>query len=200
MQPTYTIKTLPELQALSDPLRLRLVQVFSREPLTPKQAAAQLGEPVSKLYHHVTLLEGLGLIEVVKTKQVRGTTERYYSSIARHFAIDDLLLAGQLDRDKANTLQGLLDGILSSTRAQLRDSIAAGLLAPENIEREGTVAQTTVHASPAEISKLERTLNKWLAGVRAADHPDGASVYGVTVFFFPLVQQEKTTAKKRAKK
>lgn len=205
MLDTYELTTLEELRVLSDPVRLQILEEFGREPLTTKQVAKKVGISYTKLYHHIQLLEASGLIVVTKTVPNRGTIERYYESVAKHFHVDEKLLLLKSDGQAMDTLQGLLDGILSTTRKQFRASVAAGLLAPEHVEREGLVAQSTVRASREEIQELEASLNQWVERVRAANRSDGDSVYGLTVCFFPLVQEEggrggnKETGKREAK-
>lgn len=193
----FTLTTFEELKALADPVRLRLLQAFAEEPLTTKQAASQLGEHPTKLYHHVQQLESLGLIELVKTKPKRGTVEKYYSSVARHFRVDDKLLLGQPSAQEVGTLQGVMDSLLESTRTQFRASLAAGLLTPPELQREGTIAQTTVRASRQEIRRLEKKLARWLAEVDRTNKEQGEAVYSVTVCFFPLAQPEKPKRNKR---
>ena len=48
---------LEQMRALSHPLRLRLLELFAERPRTTKQAAEALGEPTTKLYHHVAAHE-----------------------------------------------------------------------------------------------------------------------------------------------
>jgi len=72
MEPTG----LEQVRALSHPLRLRLLELFKLQPRTAKQAAEVLGEPPTRLYHHVAALERAGLIRLRETRQNRGTTEK----------------------------------------------------------------------------------------------------------------------------
>ena len=67
-----------QLRALAHPLRLRLLESFAQGPLTTMQVATRLGEPPTRLYHHVNALERAGILRLVDTKPVRGTTEKYY--------------------------------------------------------------------------------------------------------------------------
>src|ERR1051326_7711550 len=71
---------LDQVRALAHPLRLRLLELFARQPRTAKQAAEVLGEPPTRLYHHVAALERAGLIRLKETRQNRGTTEKYYEA------------------------------------------------------------------------------------------------------------------------
>src|SRR5918911_101299 len=80
-----TAEGLEQLRALSHPLRLRLLELFARRPMTTKQAAEELGEPPTRLYHHVAALERAGLVRLRETRQNRGTTEKYFETVANRF-------------------------------------------------------------------------------------------------------------------
>lgn len=84
---TYQIKDPDQLRAISDPLRRTLLGAFSREARTTKQVADTLGIKTKKLYHHVALLEGVGLLRLVETRPKRGTTERYLEAVAKRFTV-----------------------------------------------------------------------------------------------------------------
>src|SRR5262245_32807602 len=71
-------RELTEMRALAHPLRLRICQALAERPRTTKQVAALLGEPPTRLYHHVHALERAGLLKLRETRQKRGTHEKYY--------------------------------------------------------------------------------------------------------------------------
>src|SRR5262245_12737797 len=50
-----------ELRALAHPLRLKLLEAFAGGPRTTMQVAADMGEPPTRLYHHVNALERAGI-------------------------------------------------------------------------------------------------------------------------------------------
>src|SRR5207244_2505489 len=70
---------LTRVRALAHPLRLRLIELFASGPLTAKQAAQKLGQPPTRLYHHVATLERAGLLRLARTRAVRGATEKYFA-------------------------------------------------------------------------------------------------------------------------
>ena len=74
------VGSLDQLRALAHPLRLRMLEVFAEGPRTTKQVAQQLGEPPTKLYHHANALERAGLLRLLKTRQNRGATEKWYEA------------------------------------------------------------------------------------------------------------------------
>jgi DNA-binding transcriptional ArsR family regulator len=73
------------MRALAHPLRLRIMELFAEQPRTTKQVAALLGEPPTRLYHHVAALERAGLLRLTETRKKRGTLERWYEAVARTF-------------------------------------------------------------------------------------------------------------------
>src|ERR687885_2239721 len=77
---------LDQVRALAHPLRLRLLELFVRQPMTTKQAAEALGEPPTKLYHHVAALERAGLVRLRETRPNRGTTEKYFETVSGQLA------------------------------------------------------------------------------------------------------------------
>jgi DNA-binding transcriptional ArsR family regulator len=79
---TQVIRDLRALRALAHPLRLRILERLREQPRTTKQVAHLLGEPATRLYHHVHVLEEAGLIREHSTRQVRGATERYMEAIS----------------------------------------------------------------------------------------------------------------------
>ncbi|MCG8460223.1 MAG: helix-turn-helix domain-containing protein, partial [Holophagales bacterium] len=107
-----TITELEQLKVLADPLRSRILERFAERARTTKQVAASLGEPPTKLYHHVDALERAGLIELVATRQNRGTLEKHYRAVARTFRAD-----AQLLHEALQSLFELLD--VGSGRADL---------------------------------------------------------------------------------
>src|SRR5262245_13592344 len=74
-----------ELRALAHPLRLRLMEEFAGAERTTMQVAAAMGEPPTRLYHHVNALERAGILKLTRTRKVRGTTEKYYEVAKKSF-------------------------------------------------------------------------------------------------------------------
>jgi predicted ArsR family transcriptional regulator len=56
------------------------MELFAEMPRTTKQIADLLGEPPTRLYHHVAALERAGLLRLKETRQNRGTTEKWYEA------------------------------------------------------------------------------------------------------------------------
>src|SRR3954469_553299 len=72
-----------EMRALAHPLRLRILELFAEAPRTTKQVADMLGQPPTRLYHHVAALERAGLLVLKETRPNRGVVEKWYEAVAR---------------------------------------------------------------------------------------------------------------------
>lgn len=63
--------------------------VLRFEPATITQIAERVGLAKGSSSYHVRLLERAGLVKVVRTRKVRGVTERYYAMAARAIVLPD---------------------------------------------------------------------------------------------------------------
>ena len=89
--PDYELEELIEVsrpeqfRAVGDPLRQRIIGLLSERAATTSQLAEAFGESRGNVGHHLKILEGAGLVRVVRTRQVRAITEKYYGRTARAF-------------------------------------------------------------------------------------------------------------------
>jgi len=74
-----------QFRAIGDPTRQRIISLLSERAATTSQLAEALGQPKGSVGHHLKVLEEAGLIRVVRTRQVRAITEKYYGRTARFF-------------------------------------------------------------------------------------------------------------------
>ena len=113
----YVVKDLRQIKALADPLRRQILGAFCEEPRTTKQVALLLGQPPTKLYRHVGLLEKVGLVTLVRTEPKRGTVEKYFQAIAGSFSLAASSLGGEAAGTVEEMFANAFDDILASVRA-----------------------------------------------------------------------------------
>jgi DNA-binding transcriptional ArsR family regulator len=78
-----------QFRAVGDPTRQKIISLLSERAATTSQLAKALGQPKGSVGHHLKVLEEAGLIRVVRTRQVRAITEKYYGRTARLFMFMD---------------------------------------------------------------------------------------------------------------
>jgi DNA-binding transcriptional ArsR family regulator len=74
-------KTNNLLLALRHPLRRQILHLLSgKEPRSPRELADTLGQPLSNVSYHVRILADCDAVKLVRTRQVRGSTQHFYRS------------------------------------------------------------------------------------------------------------------------
>jgi DNA-binding transcriptional ArsR family regulator len=148
------ISDVETLRALSDPLRLRILEVMTATPdetYTVKRLATILGTSQTRLYHHVNQLTERELIVIAGQRVVSGIIETSYRVGQRNVRLDRRLLAAD-----ASTMHDTLTTIFDGAR----DDIETGL-------RAGTIS-TSEDADPASKLLLARGIAR-LSPERAAE-------------------------------
>ncbi len=74
-----------QFQAIGDPTRQRIISLLSEKAATTSQLAQALAQSKGNVGYHLKVLESAGLIRIVRTRQVRAITEKYYGRTARLF-------------------------------------------------------------------------------------------------------------------
>lgn len=77
-------------QGLSDPARMRILELVSHKPMNAEEIAKALGnggvkKATTTVRHHLDTLKEAGLIEPAKMVEVRGAVMKYYSATLRVF-------------------------------------------------------------------------------------------------------------------
>jgi DNA-binding transcriptional ArsR family regulator len=188
-QETYTLKDLEQVKVLADPLRIRILEAFCEERTT-KQVAELLGEKPTKLYHHVDALERVGLIALSRTRQNRGTVEKYYLAVARTFRADSRVFQPKEKggSEESAALRQVMSTIFDTTSAELAALIDQGDDAVKGIEEEGMVSFLEIRGSKAQLNEIRGKLQAVVAEA-TADSDDDTTVegrYRLTLAYYPL--------------
>jgi DNA-binding transcriptional ArsR family regulator len=146
------------IKALADPLRLRLLTLLMHDherSWTVKEIAAELEQSVTKLYHHVNLLEQVGLIRDVETRLVSGIVEHRYASGQRGLEFDDALYRSSDTRDASlANVSYLLD--------EARDDLVGYLGSDGSDPERVMVAKARMRLTPEEADELRTAMDELL--------------------------------------
>ncbi len=120
------IADLPSLRAISDPLRLRILEELCDRERSVSELAEALRTTRHRLYYHVRLMERHGLIQETGTRTASGAPERLYRASARSFVISDeiapALLSGTLATVFGQTLREVEAGVARQRTAGSADA------------------------------------------------------------------------------
>jgi hypothetical protein len=125
---------------------------------------------------------------LVRTRQNRGTLEKYYRSVARSFRVDAALLPAAGDQSpESDALLTMLANMFDGVSTELRNLINAGH-GQEGIEEQGILTYCELQATEAETRKLRRKLERLVASLAKEDKAAEAKVPGdLRRFRFMLV-------------
>ena len=121
MKPITDIDDPRYVKALAHPLRIRILAMLADRVASPVQLASHLDATLGTVAYHVRTLHGLGLVELVDTRQRRGATEHYYRA-REHPRFPDDAWAGLAPVAK----QRMLSAILQQIGQYVTSSAAAG--------------------------------------------------------------------------
>lgn len=180
------------LRALSDPLRLRILEVMTAgfdETFTVKRLAATIGTSPTKLYHHVSLLVDRELVLVAGQRVVSGIIETSYRAGQRSLRLDRSLLAAD-----APVMHETLTAIFDGARDDIERSLRAGVAttaedadpAMKLLLARGLARMTPEQAVAARERLL--ALFEEIGGqpTDATDAPDARPAYGLVISLYPM--------------
>jgi DNA-binding transcriptional ArsR family regulator len=189
----YVIDTIDALRALSDPLRLRVLEALHAEPLTASQIARRLEEKPNKLHYHLTELERNGLVEVVETRQKGNLLEKYYRPVARIFRVDNSLFERASGADALSVLYQNVVTTLDMTAADLKTALQAGTFG----ENEAAGSLRTLlrwRFSAEDAAEFRRRLNELIQEFSARSRQDAPLRAALTLIFYTLAPESGAEA------
>jgi DNA-binding transcriptional ArsR family regulator len=180
------------IKALAAPIRLRILHALERsstgEPrvLSAKELAEELGEPQTKLYRHLKVLESAGLIEVAATRLVSGILEQRYRAVQRDYTIGGGF-------GTAATVPVTESAVSSVIRVWAENYFAAhrqGRIPARDDAESGPHPRSLLMLSDIKVSadkaaELRRKLAEIADELRGPDDPDGIEVYAMLGFYSP---------------
>ena len=151
-----------ELRALAHPLRLKLLEAFAEGPRTTMQVAESLGEPPTRLYHHVNALERAGILALTRTRQVRGTTEKYFEVAKRQIG---MLKSSALDAGTRAQFRGVATIVFDEARRELLTALAS----PTGLTKETAplALRMALAVPPGRIPHVRRRLMAAIKAIQA---------------------------------
>ncbi len=102
--------------AIGHRIRVQTLVILSEGVFTPDEVARVIGEPTSKVSHHIKELVDAGSIELAKTERVRNTLQHYYRAVEMPYYSDEEF-AAMTRQQKQVTLGLALQQIMAETMA-----------------------------------------------------------------------------------
>ena len=156
--------TAEQAAAFNEKTRTDIMVMLVERPATTKQLAEALDKPKGTVGHHLKALQEAGLIAVVRTRQVRAITEKYYGRLARTYVFPNLDEGGKKDH-------GFLVEMMQEMRDPVEDEAAMVTL------RHARIPHDRANEFAAEMLRIGEEF--------AAMERGGETVYGFVVGVYP---------------
>jgi DNA-binding transcriptional ArsR family regulator len=174
LQPDYeaddvlVVREPEQLRALGDDLRSKIIVMLRDRAHSTTELAERLGLPKGTVGHHLKVLEKAGLVHVVRTRQVRALTEKYYGRTARLFLFE----SSDADAEDVRNLAA----------ASLRR--AAEEMLPIGPDEQTAFGLVRANLTDTDARRLHRRLEKLIDDFRAADSPHGTNAFGLAAALY----------------
>jgi DNA-binding transcriptional ArsR family regulator len=180
-----------QVKVLADPLRIRILEALRQQPLSPRQAAEQLGLKPTRLYHHFATLERAGLIQLAATRPRRGAVERLYRPVARELVVDRALFEDPgAARTRGASVLRFAESAFELTLSELRDGVKAGALPLAKADRM-ELGALRVRVPASAVPELVGRVRELLLAAQAAEDERGTEVVRLAVALFPVTEAPK---------
>jgi DNA-binding transcriptional ArsR family regulator len=191
------ISDVETLRALSDPLRLRILEVMTAgadETFTVKRLAKILGTSQTRLYHHVNQLAERELIAVASQRVVSGIIETSYRVGQRNVRLDRRLLAAD-----GPAMHDTLATIFDTARDDIERGLRTGVITTAEDADPGSkllLARGLARLTPERAAVVRQRLVELFDEFGADDPstPPDADVpsYGLVLSFYAMTDEGET--------
>jgi DNA-binding transcriptional ArsR family regulator len=178
------ISDVDTLKALSDPLRIRILETMvSRKDVlwSAKELAVRLEVPQTRLYHHIELLLERDLIRLASQRIVSGIIESRYRAAALSFRLDSALLSGE-SASAQEASRDLFRGVFDSSRDEVSEALRTYLKEHPGTDLNGggdpdperpIVSRGLAMLTPAQAGEFKERLLALMGEYdTAANHPE----------------------------
>jgi DNA-binding transcriptional ArsR family regulator len=178
------------IKALADPTRLSILRALmddhGRRPrvMSAKELAEELGEPQTKLYRHLKVLESAGLIEVAETRLVSGIVETRYRAAQRDIRVDTDAAGAEADDEVIAMIGAGLENYRERLVANGRRGGFPLHGSDPDAPRVGGAFMSGFRLPAAKAAELDRRLHALLMELEAEPNdPDGIAVEMLLCWF-----------------
>ncbi|QIN82640.1 helix-turn-helix domain-containing protein [Rubrobacter tropicus] len=164
-------------KAFADPTRQRVVNLLYERAATTKQLAGALGQSPGRMAHHLKVLEGVGLVRVVRTRQVRAITEKYYGNTYRRVNFTARGFSWRENLPELEPFFLLRQAIDEYDRSALEVERRPGAVAPMSLVEHARVPASRADEFAAKVLELAKEFE--------SDPVPGERVWGFVAAVYP---------------
>jgi hypothetical protein len=170
-----------------------MMELFAESAKTTKQVAELLGEPPTRLYHHVAALERAGLLALQETRQNRGAVEKWYVGVAQQIG-DSPPPTDAASRGRRKARRAVAATALEQAKQEVM-AIPAGAKEP------ALVGRVVLVAPPSKIASIRQRLFDTIQSMRTELKYEGDAAnaecvrWALTLAFAPVASPRRSRSR-----
>jgi DNA-binding transcriptional ArsR family regulator len=187
----FELETVEQLQAISDPIRYRMVLLLREKAMTGAQLARALGLSRSRAHYYLKTLVDSGLVTLRGEKIDNGLIGKYYRSIANYFSYDRLASQSR-EKPADDPASILIYKAISNFALTVLETSRDNILQSEELARgyhfnfESDLTEEQYNIIINEIKTLADHLIKIKHENQQKRDPNASLLFRTTVFFTPI--------------
>lgn len=168
----YSLETIEQVRALADELRLRIIDLVTRQPMTVKQVGTALKVSPGKIHYHVHELERVGLLKLVETREKKGILEKYYRAVAWSLNLPETLLTRLPPDETIAQTNEFLQIIVQGYMRAMTQAVRTGLIEGKDA-LAFSLGAAQIWVTPAELKRILGQLQEVLKPYSAPRGTEG---------------------------
>lgn len=181
----YEIENIEQLRAIADMLRVRIVDLLQKKPMTVTQLGEELGLAPAKVHYHVRELEKVGLLHLAETREKGGILEKYYQPIAREISVEKSLLSAPPDEALA-MISTWLNQIKDGFQQAFRRALEQRALEQKEVKPNLSIGFTHIYLSPEEQQQLFKQIGELLRPYEERRGIEGEQEMASSLIVYPV--------------
>ncbi len=169
------VESATQFKALGEPVRWRVLGVIQHRPATAKQVADILHMAPGTINHHLQVLEGAGLAQVVARRLTHGIVAKYYTRTARIFKF---AFSSEVTGNTSVSLD-----IVTKARQDLLETLEQGDMREEE-NTVWSVGLPRARLSAERVAYYRQRLNDLIGEMLREPEDPGSQVYDLLVALF----------------
>lgn len=189
MRAVRVIDDVSTLRLMADPTRSAILELLTK-PRSVSELARVLDVPRTRLYHHVDLLVGSGLVEQVGERPAGALRERIYASTAVVFRPSARLMRSGSPEERAEVLGTI---VLDATRADLRRAVASGDVTLGDDDETVSLGRSIAYVDERRAAEFRAELEALAERFETAHSDEAGRAYAFAWALYPSSHPGATT-------
>jgi len=191
IKPRFELETVEQLQAVSDPIRYRMILLLRESAMTGAQLARALDLSRSRAHYYLKSLVDSNLVVFRGEKIANGMIGKYYRAIANYFSYDNLA-SRTIDQNAEGTeaiqIYKAISDFAITMMETSRDLLRSDALAQRgyHFSIEANLTEDQYEEVMTEIRKIVQHLVEMKSKNHKQKREDASLPFRTTIFFTPV--------------